>query len=86
MKSAYELAMERFGKPRELTDVKKRKLAEVDSRYEARKAELHIASDDKLKQAAGNREAEETVREQLTRELRRLEEKKEAEKEKIRDG
>jgi hypothetical protein len=93
MKSAYELAMERLrasdpdaGVP--LTPEQKARLAEIDRVYQGKTAEREIflkkQLDDLL--AAGNREEAEKVRQQLAGEKVRLEEEKEAEKEKVRRG
>jgi hypothetical protein len=87
MKSAYELAMERLNKhapQAKLTDVQKKELAELDSRYAAKIAEREIFLKGELSTAAqkGDFEAVEQLEKQLVSERRKfqaeLEEKKEA--------
>jgi hypothetical protein len=91
MKSAYELAMERLraadpdaGVP--LAPEQKARLAEIDRVYQGKTAEREIflkkQLDDLL--AAGNREEAEKVRQHLAGEKIRLEEEREAAKEKVR--
>jgi hypothetical protein len=91
MKSAYELAMERLraadpdaGAP--LTPAQKARLAEIDRLYQSKTAEREIflkkQLDDLL--AASNWEEVEKIKQQLAGERARLEEEKEAEKEKAR--
>ncbi len=91
MKSAYELAMERLkasdpdaGLP--LTPEQKAALAEIDRVYQGKIAEREIflakQLDDTL--AADNQEEAEKIRKQLVNERARLEEEKEAEKDKVR--
>ena len=49
MKSAYELAMERFGgESKELTEEQKVSIAEIDSKMKAKVAELEIMFDQQL--------------------------------------
>ena len=49
MKSAYELAMERFGgKSKELTENQKAAIAEIDSKMKAKVAETEIMFDRQL--------------------------------------
>jgi hypothetical protein len=91
MKSAYELALERLkasdpeaGLP--LTPEQKAALAEIDRVYQGRIAEREIflakQLDDML--TANNLEEAEKIRKQLVSEKARLEEEKEAEKDKVR--
>ncbi len=92
MKSAYELAMERLkasepeAKP--LTAEQKERLAELDARYKAKIAEREIflrkAYDEALERADG--EAVVQLRQQMVSERARLEDEREAEKEKVRQG
>jgi hypothetical protein len=86
MKSAYELAMEKLGKPREFSDEKKAQLAEIDSRYESEKAQVKLGADEELKNAALDPAKQDEIREQLARDLKRFEEQKETEKRKVREG
>lgn len=85
VKSAYELAMARLEKTQpaiRLTADQKARLAEVDSEIDARIAERRIFLEGQLAKASeGEREQ---IRRELASELARLEEKREAKKEKIR--
>jgi DNA-binding transcriptional regulator/RsmH inhibitor MraZ len=91
MKSAYELAMERLrasdpqaGRP--LTSDQKNRLAEIDRIYRGKVAEREIFLTKQLQEtlAADNAEEAEKIRKQLANEKARLEEEKDAEKEKVR--
>ena len=84
MKSAYELAMERLGGTAQYSDEVKARLAEIDRRYDARKAEARIACDDRVRKTNGDAEKIDAARADLARELARLDEKREAEKESVR--
>ena len=91
MKSAYELAMERMGddgdnKP--LTDEQKEQIAEIESKYKAKIAERKIFLEKSLSDAIEQQDPEEAEknRRQLADETARLEDKAEAEKEKIRNS
>jgi hypothetical protein len=91
MKSAYELAMERLqasdpdaGQP--LSSEQKARLADIDRIYRGRIAGREIFLQQQLKDtlAAGNEEEAGKIRKQLANEKARLEEEKDAEKEKVR--
>ena len=91
MKSAYELAMERLkasdpdaGPP--LTTEQKARLAEIDRVYRGRIAEREIFLQKLLDEAQAAQNAEEAakIKKQLTSEKARLEDEREAEKEKVR--
>jgi hypothetical protein len=84
MKSAYELAMERLGGGRKYSEAQKRELAEIDNRFEAKKAETRIRADDAMKKAAQDPEKLGKLREELAVDLARLERKREDEKERVR--
>jgi hypothetical protein len=93
MKSAYELAMERLsksdpggGKP--LSAEKRARLAEVDRLYQGRIAEREIFLKQQLEKALSGQEADEVekVRRQIASEKARLEEEREAEKDRVRSG
>jgi len=84
MKSAYELAMEKLGKPREYSDEQKSQLAEIDSLYDSKKAQAKLGADEELKKAALDPAKLDEIREQLARDLKRFEEQKESEKQKVR--
>ena len=93
MKSAYELAMERLnaadpGRAKPLTGEQKTALAGIDARYKAKIAEREIFLRKALAEAKERGEAEEVekIRTQMTNERVRLEEEREAEKERVRSG
>ena len=90
MKSAYELAMERLKaadpdhKP--LSDEQKAKLADIEQRFKAKKAEREIFLKNQIAKAMGKGQMDEVgkIERQLRDDLRGLEEDLEKEKEKIR--
>jgi hypothetical protein len=93
MKSAYELAMERLaksdpsaGKP--LTPEQKSRLADIDRVYQGKTAEREIFLQKQLNEAlaAGNAEEADKIRQQLASEKTRLQEEREAEKDRVRAG
>ena len=90
MKSAYELAMERLEKNEPpaaaLTDGQKKRLAEIDKIYAGKIAEREIFLKQSLAaaQAAQNLDEIETIQRQLAAERARLEEDREAEKDRVR--
>ena len=87
MKSAYELAMGRLEKSAPsmtLSAKQKQAIAEVDSEVNAKLAEKKLLLEGELTKAAP--EEKDEIRRQLASEIRRLEEKREREKEKIRTG
>jgi hypothetical protein len=91
MKSAYELAMERHGGGEAeagLTDEQKAELREIDQKYQARIAEKEIFLNQRIAeaQAEGKADEIESIRQQLRNERTRLEEEREAEREKVRGG
>ena len=93
MKSAYELAMERLAKDdptsaRSLTPEMRARLAEIDRVYLGRIAEREIFLRQQLEKALAGTDAEEVgkVRQQMASEKARLEEEREAEKERVRAG
>jgi hypothetical protein len=87
MKSAYELAMSRLEKEsptRTLSDEQKAKIAEIDSEVDAKIAEKKIFLEGEMAKAPySERDA---LRRQLASELARLEERREREKEKVRQS
>ncbi len=86
MKSAYELAMERLEKTApsvSLSDEQKAQIAEIDSNYRAKIAEKELFLSDQIRKAASFDEAE-SLKQQLTIEVRRLQEDCEEKKEKLR--
>ena len=89
MKSAYELAMERLEKKAPsvlLTEEQKQQIAEIDSTFKARIAEreLFLKGEIDKATAAGSSDEVESLRKQLTIEVRRLQENAEDKKEKLR--
>jgi len=93
MKSAYELAMERLSKSdpassRPLTPEQRKGLADIDRVYQGKIAEREIFLKQRLEQALVGRNADEVdkVRKQIASEKARLEEDREAEKERVRSG
>lgn len=88
MKSAYELAMSRLEKSTPsvaLTEGKKRELAEADSIATAKIAERKLLLDSELAKAVGNPIEQQALQKQLASEIARIEEDREAKKEKIRN-
>jgi hypothetical protein len=91
MKSSYELAMERLAKAdpgaaAPLSPEKKARLAEIDRVYQSRFAEREIFLRQRLDQALGAQKADDAakIREEIIHEKARIEEEREAEKEKAR--
>lgn len=89
MKSAYELAMERLQKNTptvSLTPKQKEQIAEIDSTFKARIAEKELFLKDEIRKAsmAGKFDEADSLQQQLTTEIRRLQEDCEAKKEKLR--
>ena len=88
MKSAYELAMERLEKSAPsvaLTNEQKEQIAEIDSSYRAKIAEKELFLTDEIRKAKSLEEAE-SLKKQLSSEVRRLQEDCEEKKEKLRAG
>ena len=89
MKSAYELAMERLEQQSpsvKLDERQKAEIAEIESTYKAKIAEQEIFLRGQIAKAAAEGKAEDVqqIEQQLSRELRRLNEECEAKKEKVR--
>jgi hypothetical protein len=87
MKTAYELAMERLSKNApsvKLSDAQKKELAELDSKYAAKIAEREIALNAEIVKAAGDLAKEESLREQLIAERKKLQAELEDKKEQAR--
>ncbi len=91
MKSAYELAMERLQKQaptKSLTAAQKAEIADLESLYKSRIAQLEISIGDEI-QAAQASEAYDKVDElksRLVQQRARLEEDREDKKERVRRG
>jgi hypothetical protein len=89
MKSSYELAMERLSKNAptvKLTDAQKKQLAELDSKYTAKIAEREIALNGEIAKAADDFRKEESLREQLMTDRKKLQAELEEKKEQIRSA
>jgi hypothetical protein len=87
MKTAYELAMERLNKnapAAKLSDAKKKELAELDSKYAAKIAEREIALNSEIAKSGGDLAKEESLREQLVTERKKLQADLEDKKEQAR--
>ena len=87
MKSSYELAMERMGgEEKPINEDQKSKIAEIDSGYKAKIAEKKIFLEkrinDALAKKSDHKEAEE-IRLILAKDVAKLEDKAEAEKDKF---
>ena len=90
MKSAYELAMERFSdgeEIKELSQDQKDAIADIESRFEAKVAEKKIFLEQEIAKAEAQGIQQEviTIRKQLQDQIVILEEEKEAQKDKIRN-
>jgi hypothetical protein len=88
MKSSYELAMERLNKTAptpKLTAAQKKQMAELDSKYTAKIAEREIALKDEIAKTPTEDVAkQESLREQLVFERKKLQAELEEKKEQIR--
>jgi hypothetical protein len=84
MKSAYELAMERMeresGPTRQLSEEEKARTAEIEKVYDAKIAELKLSYEGKMD---GNPADAEALHSEMTSEISRLENKRDAEKDQI---
>ena len=88
MKTAYELAMERLNKSApaaKLSDAQKKELADLDSKYAAKIAEREIALNAEIAKAAGDFAKEESLREQLIMERKKLQSELQDKKERVRE-
>ncbi len=85
MKSAFELAMERFGGPlKQYSDEQKAQLAEVDSSYESQIVQARFAAQTRLEKAEGDLEETRKIQEELADEIGSLEARRERKKEELR--
>jgi hypothetical protein len=89
MKSAYELAMERLQKASpslSLTEGQKKELSEIDSTYRAKIAEKELFLKGQIRKAQTEGKVDEidSLEKQLAADIRQLQEKCEAAKEKLR--
>lgn len=86
MKSAYEIAMSRLeaaAPTAKLSDAQKSELAEIDNLYESRIAERRVFLEGEIRKAQDSSTADD-LRRQLASEIARLEEEREARKDKVR--
>jgi len=91
MKTAYELIMERLNKESplpKLTDEQKKKLAEIDSIYKAKIAELEVVMKEQIDRAYSEGEVEkaEELKRRLIEGKKKLEAEMEEKKEAVRQG
>ena len=91
MKSAYELAMERLkdSEPQvELSDEQRAELAAIDDKFKAKVAEKEVFLGGLIDQAKAQANFQEIaeIEEQRTREIARLKEQCEEEKQAVRDA
>jgi hypothetical protein len=93
MKSAYELAMERLAKAdpsanKPLSAAQKSRLADIDRVYQGKQAEREIFLKKQLNDALAKGDADEAdkIRQQLASEKARIEEERDAEKDRVRAG
>ncbi|HEV2318255.1 MAG TPA: hypothetical protein VGV18_00785 [Verrucomicrobiae bacterium] len=87
MKTAYELAMERLNKNApsvKLSDAQKKELAELDSKYAAKIAGREIALNAEIAGASGDFAKEQSLRQQLVEERRKLQAELEEKKDQAR--
>ena len=89
MKSAYELAMERLQKQApasKLTEAQKKKISEIDVLFKAKRAEkeLFLKGEIAKAQASGDYDSIDQLKQQLARELKRVDDDCEEKKEKVR--
>ncbi len=87
MKSAIELAMERFDDEpiKKLTEKQKQAIADIDKRHQAKTAEAQVMNQDKLKRAYGDLQQIEQLKCDLAVEIASINEKCEREKDRVRN-
>lgn len=94
-KSAWEIALEKLQQqdrargepaPAALSAARKKTIAEVRARYQAKMAEVEILHRSNRQKAAGDEEALAKVEEEYLRDRRRIEEQRDAAVEKARTG
>lgn len=86
MKSAFELAMERFGGDvQQFSTEQKEQLAEVERLYEAKIAQAKFAAESRLQACQGDPEKVTQVQADMTVEIRSLETRRERKKEDLRN-
>ena len=91
MKSAYELAMERLQKQaptKALTEAQKAEIADLESLYKSRIAQVEISIGDEIQSAQASEEFDKVdeLKVRLAQQKARLEEEREERKERVRQG
>lgn len=92
LKSALDLAMERFGDDRKnevpLTDEQKRRIAEIEQETKARIAEIEIVTGQEAAAAgeSGDGEKKNSLEERMRSEIGKARERAEVKKERVRRG
>jgi hypothetical protein len=89
MKSSYELAMERLNKTAptvKLSAAQKKELAELDTKYAALIAAREIALNSEIAKAAEDVSKEDSLRDQLMNDRKKLQAELEEKKERVRQG
>ena len=85
MKSAFELAMERLGgSSKNYSNEQKEQLADIGKLYDAKIAQAKFAAADRLKKAGNDPAQQEQIQNDLTVEVRSLEERRDHKKEELR--
>jgi len=89
MKSSYELAMERLSKTAptvKLSAAQKKELAELDTKYAALIAAREIALNSEIAKATDDVTKEDSLREQLLNDRKKLQAELEDKKQRVRSG
>ena len=85
MKSAFELAMERFGGPvQQITTEQKEQLAEIERLYEAKIAQARFDAQTRIEGSQNDPETITQVQADLAVEIRSLETRRDRKKEELR--
>lgn len=85
MKSAYEIALEKMkaagASQKKLTDDQKKRVAEIEKKYAARIAETKLTLEQRV--ATASLDDRDALQQQLVDDVKRLEDKREAEKDAV---
>ena len=84
MKSSFELAMERLGGLKNISEKMKKKIAETESKFKAKIAAIQITAEGRIKSAA-DIESAKKIKASIAEEISSLNEKCEQEKNKSRN-
>lgn len=85
MKTAFELAMERFGGPlKQFTEEQKSQLADLDSTYESQIVQAKFAAQARIEKANGDQQQIQQIQDDLVAEIRSLEDRRDHKKEELR--